>query len=66
MFLGLWGLVNNAGFNIYGDLEIVTMEHYKSVSDVNLFGMISVTKAFLPQIRRSHGNNRSEFIFHFH
>ncbi|XP_063419867.1 D-beta-hydroxybutyrate dehydrogenase, mitochondrial-like [Mytilus trossulus] len=52
---GLWGVVNNAGFNIYGDVEICTMDHYRAVLDVNLYGMISVTKAFLPQIRNNKG-----------
>lgn len=31
------------------------MDHYRAVLDVNLYGMISVTKAFLPQIRNNKG-----------
>ena len=46
-------LVNNAGIAIYdnlGDLEVV-QRHL----DVNLFGMLRATQAFLPQLKRSSG-----------
>ncbi|XP_033735487.1 D-beta-hydroxybutyrate dehydrogenase, mitochondrial-like [Pecten maximus] len=52
---GLWGVVNNAGFNIYGDVELVTIDQYKKCMDVNLYGMIRVTKACLPLIRKCKG-----------
>ncbi|OWF53402.1 D-beta-hydroxybutyrate dehydrogenase, mitochondrial-like [Mizuhopecten yessoensis] len=52
---GLWGVVNNAGFNIYGDVELATIEQYKKCMDVNLYGMIRVTKACLPLIRKCKG-----------
>ncbi|XP_061181383.1 D-beta-hydroxybutyrate dehydrogenase, mitochondrial-like [Saccostrea echinata] len=52
---GLWGIVNNAGIDLYGDVELLTMDLYRRVMDVNLFGMINVTKIFLPLIRKSKG-----------
>ncbi|XP_002736105.1 D-beta-hydroxybutyrate dehydrogenase, mitochondrial-like [Saccoglossus kowalevskii] len=52
---GLWGLVNNAGVSFVGEIEWCTVEKYKWVCEVNLFGMIRVTKAFLPLIRKARG-----------
>ncbi|XP_063162685.1 D-beta-hydroxybutyrate dehydrogenase, mitochondrial-like [Candoia aspera] len=52
---GLWGLVNNAGIASFGDVEFTSMEKYKRVADINLWGTIRVTKAFLPLIRRARG-----------
>lgn len=46
-------LVNNAGIAIYdnlGDLEVI-QRHL----DVNLFGVLRMTQAFLPQLKRSKG-----------
>jgi NAD(P)-dependent dehydrogenase (short-subunit alcohol dehydrogenase family) len=53
--VGLWGVVNNAGYNMLGDIELCTMDMYKSVAEVNLFGMVRVTRAFLPLIRKQTG-----------
>ncbi|OWK06147.1 BDH1 [Cervus elaphus hippelaphus] len=50
---GLWGLVNNAGISTFGDVEFTSMETYKEVAEVNLWGTVRVTKAFLPLIRRA-------------
>ncbi|HXC35011.1 MAG TPA: SDR family NAD(P)-dependent oxidoreductase [Candidatus Acidoferrales bacterium] len=46
-------LINNAGIAIYDDLSNprVVEQHLA----VNLFGMLNVTRAFLPQLRRSKG-----------
>ncbi|XP_078058090.1 D-beta-hydroxybutyrate dehydrogenase, mitochondrial-like [Mustelus asterias] len=52
---GLWGVVNNAGISTFGEVEFTSVEHYKEVADVNLWGTIRVTKAFLPLIRRARG-----------
>ncbi|XP_025032396.1 D-beta-hydroxybutyrate dehydrogenase, mitochondrial-like, partial [Python bivittatus] len=52
---GLWGLVNNAGIASFGDVEFTSVEKYKRVADINLWGTIRVTKAFLPLIRRARG-----------
>ncbi|KAL8188346.1 UNVERIFIED_CONTAM: (2R,3R)-2,3-butanediol dehydrogenase [Gekko kuhli] len=52
---GLWGLVNNAGIASFGDVEFTSLEKYQAVADINLWGAVRVTKAFLPLIRRARG-----------
>ncbi|XP_029640072.1 retinol dehydrogenase 7 [Octopus sinensis] len=53
---GLWALVNNAG--VLGTFlfpECMTRKHYDEVMDVNIYGTIGVTTAFLPLLRVSRG-----------
>lgn len=45
-------LVNNAGYGALGALEAATEEEIKRQFDVNLFGLIEVTKAVLPGMRQ--------------
>ena len=45
-------LVNNAGYGALGALEAATDEQVKQQFDVNLFGLIEVTKAVLPGMRQ--------------
>src|SRR5471030_2104348 len=45
-------LVNNAGYGALGTLEAATEEQVKQQFDVNLFGLITVTKAVLPGMRQ--------------
>ncbi|XP_078666583.1 retinol dehydrogenase 16-like [Branchiostoma floridae x Branchiostoma belcheri] len=53
---GLWGLVNNAGiFGPIGSVEWPSIADYQAVLDVNLLGMIDVTKTFLPLLKKSRG-----------
>ncbi|XP_054620903.1 D-beta-hydroxybutyrate dehydrogenase, mitochondrial [Dunckerocampus dactyliophorus] len=52
---GLWAVVNNAGVSTFGEVEFTSMDVYKQVSEVNLWGTIRVTKAVLPLIRRAKG-----------
>uniref|UniRef100_H2ZLU1 Uncharacterized protein n=1 Tax=Ciona savignyi TaxID=51511 RepID=H2ZLU1_CIOSA len=52
---GLWGIVNNAGASAFGEVEWSSIDLYQKVADVNLWGVIQCTQAFLPQIRRSKG-----------
>ncbi|XP_040284256.1 D-beta-hydroxybutyrate dehydrogenase, mitochondrial [Bufo bufo] len=52
---GLWGLVNNAGISTFGEVEFSSMETYKEVAEVNLWGTVRTTKACLPLIRRAKG-----------
>jgi NAD(P)-dependent dehydrogenase (short-subunit alcohol dehydrogenase family) len=52
---GLWGLVNNAGVNVIDPLvesEDWTMEF---IFDVNVYGVVRVTRAFAPLIIESKG-----------
>ncbi|XP_042300425.1 D-beta-hydroxybutyrate dehydrogenase, mitochondrial-like, partial [Sceloporus undulatus] len=52
---GLWGLVNNAGVASFGNVEFTSLERYQQVAEVNLWGTVRVTKAFLPLIRKARG-----------
>jgi 3-hydroxybutyrate dehydrogenase len=52
---GMWGLVNNAGISTFGEVEFTSMETYKEVAEVNLWGTVRTTKSFLPLLRRAKG-----------
>uniref|UniRef100_H2ZLU0 Uncharacterized protein n=1 Tax=Ciona savignyi TaxID=51511 RepID=H2ZLU0_CIOSA len=52
---GLWGIVNNAGASAFGEVEWSSIDLYQKVADVNLWGVIQCTQAFLPQIRSRKG-----------
>ncbi|XP_052262045.1 D-beta-hydroxybutyrate dehydrogenase, mitochondrial-like isoform X1 [Dreissena polymorpha] len=52
---GVWALVNNAAVNFLGELELCTMQQFKDIAEVNQFGVIRMTKAFLPLLRKSKG-----------
>jgi NAD(P)-dependent dehydrogenase (short-subunit alcohol dehydrogenase family) len=45
-------LVNNAGYGALGALEPATQEDIKKQFDVNVFGLIAVTQAVLPVMRK--------------
>lgn len=45
---GLGGLINNAGVAVAGPLLEVSIEKYRYQFEVNVFGLIKVTQAFLP------------------
>lgn len=45
-------LVNNAGYGIAGGVEEATEDEFMPVFETNVFGLIRVTRAFLPQFRR--------------
>ena len=52
---GLAGIVNNAGIVRPGPLEFQPMPDFREQLEVNLFGHVAVTQAFLPLIRQGHG-----------
>jgi NAD(P)-dependent dehydrogenase (short-subunit alcohol dehydrogenase family) len=52
---GLHGLVNNAGIMIQGPLELVPVHVLRRQFEVNVFGQIAVTQAFLPLLRQAKG-----------
>ena len=52
---GVAGLVNNAGIAVTGPVEYLDLERYRQQFEVNYFGQIAVTQAFLPAIRRAMG-----------
>ena len=51
----LAGLVNNAGIDIAGPLETSSAAEVRSQFEVNVIGLLGVTQAFLPLLRRSRG-----------
>jgi NAD(P)-dependent dehydrogenase (short-subunit alcohol dehydrogenase family) len=52
---GLDGLVNNAGVGASAPVEHMDLEALRRMFEVNVFGPVAVTQAFLPLIRRAHG-----------
>jgi NAD(P)-dependent dehydrogenase (short-subunit alcohol dehydrogenase family) len=52
---GLAGLVNNAGIGIFGPLEIMPLEQFRTLMEVNVTGQLAVTQAFLPLLRQARG-----------
>jgi NAD(P)-dependent dehydrogenase (short-subunit alcohol dehydrogenase family) len=52
---GLAGLVNNAGIFFGGALEFSPIEDIRKEFDINVFGTIAVTQAFLPLLRTARG-----------
>ena len=54
-------LVNNAGYGIAGGVEETTEDEFMPVFDTNVFGLIRVTRAFLPQFRKQRRIARNIF-----
>ncbi len=52
---GLGALVNNAGVAVVGAWEHLGRERLLQQFEVNLFGTVAVTQAFLPLVRRGRG-----------
>lgn len=52
---GLYGLVNNAGVASVGPLATMTMEEIDLTMQVNVYGPVRVTRAFLPLLLESKG-----------
>ena len=50
-----FSLVNNAGVSLNGPLEILPYSDIKMLLNVNICGLLSVTKTFLPLIRNTKG-----------
>lgn len=46
-------LFNNAGVGLMGSFEQVTLEEFEWLLGINLFGVVRMTKAFLPVLRRA-------------
>lgn len=44
-------LVNNAGYGVTGAIEEVTESEYMPMFDTNVFGLLRLTKSFLPEFR---------------
>ena len=52
---GLWGIVNNAGVGFLTPLEFVSLDSLRWLFEVNVFGLLAVTQAFLPLVRQARG-----------
>uniref|UniRef100_K7FSN1 11-beta-hydroxysteroid dehydrogenase type 2 n=1 Tax=Pelodiscus sinensis TaxID=13735 RepID=K7FSN1_PELSI len=53
---GLWGLVNNAGFDdTIADAELSPLCKFRTCMDINFFGTLELTKALLPQLPPANG-----------
>ncbi len=52
---GLAGLVNNAGIAGGGPLEVVPLGDVRRLFEVNVFGLLAVTQAAVPLLRKARG-----------
>ena len=52
---GLQGLVNNAGISVDGPVELLKPDELRRQFEVNVFGQVAVTQAFLPLLRQGQG-----------
>lgn len=50
-------LVNNAGYGLAGGIEEATEEEFMPVFETNVFGLMRVTRAFLPHFRKQRSGN---------
>jgi short-subunit dehydrogenase len=55
--IGLWAVVNNAGISDWAETEWSNINHYTKMVEVNLFGAIRTTIAFLPLVRVAKGGS---------
>ncbi|XP_075897739.1 D-beta-hydroxybutyrate dehydrogenase, mitochondrial [Nelusetta ayraudi] len=52
---GLWAVVNNAGISDWAEIEWSSVQDFQHMLDINLFGAIRTSIAFLPLVRASRG-----------
>jgi NAD(P)-dependent dehydrogenase (short-subunit alcohol dehydrogenase family) len=53
---GLGGLINNSGISVTGPLQYLPMDELRRNFEVNVFGMVQVTQAFLPLLGAGPGH----------
>lgn len=51
----LWAIVNNAGILASTEIEMGSIDPFKSQIEINTIGVIRVTKSFLPLLRKTKG-----------
>ncbi|KAJ8318543.1 hypothetical protein KUTeg_003634 [Tegillarca granosa] len=51
----LWAIVNNAGIATFQEIEWCSVLQFQQLLDVNVIGVVRVTKAFLPLVREVKG-----------
>src|SRR3954466_7672389 len=52
---GLAGLGNNAGIAVTGPIELLPLAELRRQFEINVFGQVAVTQAFLPLLRAARG-----------
>ena len=52
---GIVGLINNAGIAVAAPIEFVPLDRLRQQLEVNVVGLVAVTQAFLPLIRKGKG-----------
>uniref|UniRef100_UPI0037E8DFD0 D-beta-hydroxybutyrate dehydrogenase, mitochondrial n=1 Tax=Semicossyphus pulcher TaxID=241346 RepID=UPI0037E8DFD0 len=52
---GLWAVVNNAGISDWAEIAWSTIKDFRNMVDINLFGCIRTSIAFLPLVRAAKG-----------
>lgn len=50
-------VVNNAGYGVAGAIEEVSEAEFMPMFETNVFGLLRVTRAFLPQLRKQHSGH---------
>jgi NAD(P)-dependent dehydrogenase (short-subunit alcohol dehydrogenase family) len=51
----VFGLINNAGIGRSGVLEVTPIDEIRKVMDVNIIGLMAMTKALIPMLRKNKG-----------
>jgi NAD(P)-dependent dehydrogenase (short-subunit alcohol dehydrogenase family) len=51
----LAGLINDAGIALTGPIELLSVDSWRTQFEVNVIGLVAVTQAFLPLLRRGPG-----------
>jgi NAD(P)-dependent dehydrogenase (short-subunit alcohol dehydrogenase family) len=52
---GLNALVDNAGIGVTSPMELVSLDTLRNLFEVNVFGQVAVTQAFVPLLREARG-----------
>jgi len=51
----LWALINNAGIGSLGLIDLVPVDTFRTVLEVNFFGHVSITQQLIPLLKKSKG-----------
>merc|ERR1711991_584889 len=63
--LTLWHVVNNAGMMPLMAIEVHEDKELRQLFDVNYFGHMAMTRAFLPKLREHHDSGKGDAIISF-